>query len=399
MRDLMLNRTSKQLFWSYLFYALAAGILVPKSVLAGSLLVSWDPVQDSRLAGYKIKYGTTPGSYAQAVDVGSQTSHLLQNLTEGTRYYFVIVGYDSSRVEGAASSEVSGLVLAASTISSGSPTTNSAVVTWQTNKPSDTQVEYGTTTSYGTLTPLDSALLTSHSRTLTNLQPSTTYHFRVRSKDQGGSLVVSANFSFTTQNSTDTTPPGDVTNFTAIPSNGRVSLSWTNPTDADFKGVMLRYRSDGVYPTSKTDGVLAADRPGVAGAKDYFDHVGLANGTTYHYSAFTYDVALNFSTTAHVNATPANLSLSSLSPYRGSAGTAVVISGTGFGPTQGTSSVKFNGLAAQVSSWSPTSIAVTVPANATSGYVVVTVNGAETNGLAFKIGGKLWAPGRPRLRN
>ncbi len=71
-----------------------------------------------------------------------------------------------------------------------------------------------------------------------------------------------------------------------------LSLSWTNPADADFKGVMLRYRTDGIYPTSKTDGILAVDRPGVTGATEHFDHLSLVNGVTYYYSAFTYDTAL-----------------------------------------------------------------------------------------------------------
>ena len=215
------------------------------------------------------------GSYSLSVDVGNKTSHTLQGLTEGPRYYVVIVGYDANRVEGAASTEISGWVLAASAISTSSLTTNSAVVSWQTNKPADSQVEYGTTTAYGSMTTLDSARVASHSQTLTNLQPATTYQFRVRSKDEGGLSVVSPNFTFTTKSPTDTTPPNDVTSFTATPSNGRVSLSWTNPTDADFKGVMLRYRTDGTYPTSKTDDLLAADRTGVAGATDYFDHLNL----------------------------------------------------------------------------------------------------------------------------
>jgi hypothetical protein len=173
-------------------------------------------------------------------------------------------------------------------------------------------------------------------------------------------------------------------------------LSWTNPTDADFKGVMLRYRTDGAYPTSKADGVLATDRTGVAGANEYFDHLSLVNGVTYHYSAFTYDTALNYSSTAHTQATPISLSISSLSPNRGSAGDSVVISGTGFGATQGSSKVTFNGIVAQVSSWSATSITATVP-NSTSGSVIVIVNGAQTNGVTFKVGGKLGAPGKPRI--
>jgi Purple acid Phosphatase, N-terminal domain len=264
---------------------IAVLLILPGSILAGSLLLSWDPIQDSRLSGYKIKYGTVSGSYALSVDVGKQATHTLQGLNEGLRSYFVIVGYDANRVEGTASAETSGWVLAASAISTSSLATNSAVVSWQTNKPSDSQVEYGTTTAYGSMTTLDGTRVPNHSQTLTNLQPATTYQFRVRSRDEGGSTVLSSNFAFTTK-TLDTTPPNDVTNFIAIPSNGRVSLNWTNPTDADLKGVMLRYRTDGIYPTSKTDGILAVDRPGVTGAVEQFDHLYLVNGVTYHYSAF-----------------------------------------------------------------------------------------------------------------
>ena len=394
----MSKKKSTLLRFSSLFAAVlvAVVLVVPQSVMAGSLLLSWGAIQDSRLAGYKVKYGTTAGSYALSVDVGNKTNHVLQGLTEGARCYLVIVGYDSNRVEGAASAEVSGLVLAASAISSGSLTTNSAVVTWQTNKPADSQVEYGTTTAYGTVTTLDSTLVASHSQILTSLQPATTYQFRVRSKDEGGSSLLSANFSFTTTSLADTTPPGDITQFTAIPGNSLDSLSWTNPADADFKGVMLRYRTDGVYPTSQTDGVLAADRPSVAGAKDYFDHQSLTNGVTYYYSGFTYDTNQNYSHTAHTQATPVNLAITSLSPAGGTAGTTVVIAGNGFGATQGSSTVTFNGVVAQISAWSSTSITVVVPYKAGSGPVVVTVNGAQTNGVYFRMD-KLGKPWRPRL--
>jgi hypothetical protein len=148
--------------------------------------------------------------------LATKPSHTLQGLTEGNRYYAVIVGYDANRVEGTASAEISGWVLAASAISTTSLATNSAVVSWQTNKPADSQVEYGTTTAYANTTMLDSTRVASHSQTLTNLQPATTYQFRVRSQDEGGSNVISSNFTFTTK-SLDTTPPNDVTNFTAIP--------------------------------------------------------------------------------------------------------------------------------------------------------------------------------------
>ncbi len=76
---------------------------------------------------------------------------------------------------------------------------DSATVSWTTNEVSDTQVEYGTTTSYGSMTPLNSLFVTSHSASIGGLQPNTLYHYRVRSRDRAGNLAVSTDFTFTTQ--------------------------------------------------------------------------------------------------------------------------------------------------------------------------------------------------------
>ena len=56
-------------------------------------------------------------------------------------------------------------------------------VTWTTDKPSSSQVEYGTTTAYGSTTTLDTGLTTSHSVSVKGLTPQTLYHFRVHSAD------------------------------------------------------------------------------------------------------------------------------------------------------------------------------------------------------------------------
>ena len=77
--------------------------------------------------------------------------------------------------------------------------------------------------------------------------------------------------------------------------------------------------------------------------------------------------------------------ISSLSPTSGPVGTAVTITGTSFGSSQGTSTVTFNGTAATVTSWSATSIATTVPSGATTGNVVVTVGGVASNGVSFTV--------------
>lgn len=78
-------------------------------------------------------------------------------------------------------------------------------------------------------------------------------------------------------------------------------------------------------------------------------------------------------------------SISYLSSYSGLVSSAVMISGNNFGGSQGTSTVTFNGTPAPVTSWSSTSIWVTVPNGATSGNVVVTVGGSASNGMGFTV--------------
>jgi IPT/TIG domain len=78
-------------------------------------------------------------------------------------------------------------------------------------------------------------------------------------------------------------------------------------------------------------------------------------------------------------------SITSLNPTSGPVGASVTITGANFGFTIGTSTVTFNGTAATPTSWSTTSIVVTVPNAATNGNVVVTVGGVASNGAAFTV--------------
>lgn len=64
-----------------------------------------------------------------------------------------------------------------------STTGNAASVTWSTAVPSDSQVEYGPTTSYGSTTAVAPARVAAHAVAIGDLQSGTTYHFRVRSRD------------------------------------------------------------------------------------------------------------------------------------------------------------------------------------------------------------------------
>ena len=99
------------------------------------------------------------------------------------------------------------LPLSLSNPAPGGVSSNSAMVSWTTNIPATSQVEYGTSTNYGLNSAFDPALVNNHAQALTALSAATTYHYRVHSKDAAGIEAVSGDFTLTTATIPDTTPP------------------------------------------------------------------------------------------------------------------------------------------------------------------------------------------------
>ena len=102
----------------------------------------------------------------------------------------------------------------------------------------------------------------------------------------------------------DGLPPGPVVRFAANPGDGHNVLTWRNPTDVDFVGTRVVYRTDR-YPASPTDGTLVCDKWGTAGASEQYVHSGLANGTRCYYAAFAYDDTPNYSVPSNAIGVPA----------------------------------------------------------------------------------------------
>jgi hypothetical protein len=75
--------------------------------------------------------------------------------------------------------------------------------------------------------------------------------------------------------------------------------------------------------------------------------------------------------------------ITAVTPAMGGAGVPVTINGTNFGTTQGASTVTFNGVPAQPTSWSDKIIVAPVPTAATEGSLAVTVNGVSSNLVPF----------------
>lgn len=100
--------------------------------------------------------------------------------------------------------------------------------------------------------------------------------------------------------SQDFTPPTPVTSFALQAGNTTITPTWTNPTDTDFAGVRLVYKT-GSYPSSITDGTI------ITSATSGTAITGLTNGTTYYVRVFTYDTSYNYNTTTsgqQLTATP-----------------------------------------------------------------------------------------------
>lgn len=162
---------------------------------------------------------------------------------------------------------------AAPTISSqnaASLTTSGATITWTTNEASTTQVDYGTTTSYGQSTTLDSSLLTSHSAGITGLSAGTLYHYRARSRDAVGNERLGTDSTFTTLQPADTTAPtGSISiNSGASATNTRTVTLTLTATDNSGSVAQMRFSDNGstystaeAYATTKSWMLPTSDGP------------------------------------------------------------------------------------------------------------------------------------------
>ena len=72
-----------------------------------------------------------------------------------------------------------------------------ADITWTTNEPATTRIEYGKTTGYGSVIE-DSVLKTSHSVKIRGLQPATLYHFKAFATDEQNNTGNTPDQTFTT---------------------------------------------------------------------------------------------------------------------------------------------------------------------------------------------------------
>ncbi|HEY9070096.1 MAG TPA: fibronectin type III domain-containing protein [Candidatus Ozemobacteraceae bacterium] len=177
--------------------------LAARNITPTTVQIGW---QTDKNTSAIVEYGTTTGLYTmQAASTAAwSTSHAvsLQNLLAGRTYYYRVRCTDAETLQTVSGEysfltpgQTSPLITAIQVTDLAS---SSAVITWKTDQPSSSQVQYGITTSYNLASPFDATATMTHAVTLTQLSTSRLYHFRVRSRNDQGLEAVSTDGTFLT---------------------------------------------------------------------------------------------------------------------------------------------------------------------------------------------------------
>ena len=211
----------------------------------------------------------------------------LSGLTPGTLYDFDVVSTNSpggTATSGNSSFTTVNVPPVVSAVTAIGVTANSATITWATNEPSSSLVNYGTTTGYGSSSTLNSTLVTSHSVTLTGLSSGTTYDFDVISANSSNQSNTSpANFTFTT---TAVPPVISAVAVSGITTTG-ATITWT--TDETSSSVVNYGTTTGYGSTAN----------GTGGVTHSVTLTGLTPGTTYDFDVTSANAGNGSATSAN----------------------------------------------------------------------------------------------------
>lgn len=199
-------------------------------------------------------------------------------------------------------------------------TSTSFTVSYVTNEPSSTLVDYGTTGSYGS-TASASTLVTTHTIVITGLTASTLYYYRARATDGAGNEVIGSQLTITTF-------AGGVTDTTAPVISGLVVRNIT-ASSVEVYWTLNEYATGQVlYGTTPSLGLVGPLESSFAWNFHTFVVGSLATGTLYYYRVRSVDASNN-------------IALSDLATWETAGGVATyvgygknVTGGTGFAEVQ-----------------------------------------------------------------
>ena len=253
----------------------------------GAATITWSTNEP---ASSQVEYGIDT-SYGSSSDLDSNlvTSHsvTLSSLAPDTVYHFRVISEDASGNETKSQSQTFTTLPSDDTTPpvisqvSDNTTASSSVISWITDEPADSQIEYGKTTDYGSMTTRDDEMVTSHSVTLDSLDSKTTYYYKVISKDASGNEATSEG-QFTTIDPDDETPPV-ISLIIATPVDSEmVTIIWT--TD-ELSSSQVEYGTTTDYGSTSTLDELKVSH--------FITLTGLTPSTTYHFRVISKDASGN----------------------------------------------------------------------------------------------------------
>jgi len=199
------------------------GDITPPVITAGptvtsigqtTAIVTWSTDEP---ASTVVHYGTSSGLGTDATVAGFTVNHqtTLSNLTPGTTYFYVVASTDPDGNGPTSSAQASfttaaipdttpPLILSGPKVTDTTDTTLKVV--WTTDEAATSGVSYNDGTTYFVVS--DATLVTSHEVVLASLNPATTYHITVSSKDLAGNgPTLGGPIDGTTLASQSNTPP------------------------------------------------------------------------------------------------------------------------------------------------------------------------------------------------
>jgi len=139
------------------------------------------------------------------------------------------------------------------------------------------------------------------------LTPNVTHYFSIFAQDQAGNFSAPAQVPAVPV--PDVTAPGSPVGFAAAADYaGNVTLTWTNASDPDLKGTVIRSSTTG-YPADVSSGTLVVNQVGAPGAAQNYVATGLSPNQTYYFSAFAYDAKPNYSPASKASASTTSASV------------------------------------------------------------------------------------------
>ena len=240
----------------------------------GAIQLTWSPSPNATIIQQNIYRGAISGgpyTLITSIQDGFTSSYVDKGLTNGTRYYYVVRAYDGT-FESASSNESSAapadnLPPTLSAIRISAVTATGATISWTTDELSDTQVDFGATTSYGSSTSLNSTPLTSHSATIgpfATSTSSTAYHYRVKSKDASGNLAISQDFTYSVgwvQRYDGSGHSVDSARKVVVDASGNVYVTGASNNSSNSDYVTVKYAPNGAQLWAQSYDGLYTDIP------------------------------------------------------------------------------------------------------------------------------------------